>query len=68
MMAEFTGELVFLALNDSEIWIHGEKTISARTRLFIVEGVRGGESVYKGINDICIDDFSVMAKECGCKL
>ena len=46
-------------------WQKFEKTLPKTMTLFVVEGTRGGESDLHTINDICIDDFSVVDKDCG---
>ena len=46
-------------------WQKFEKTLPKTMTLFVVEGTRGGETELHTINDICIDDFSVIDKACG---
>ena len=45
-------------------WEKQELTLSGKMTLFVVEAERGGTNDFEGINDICVDDFTVTSPGC----
>ena len=49
-------------------WQTQEVTLGASQTVFVVEGVRGGDSMGQPYGDICIDDFEVRLYSCSGKV
>ena len=48
-------------------WRNAHVTFSQHITLFVLQGVRGGKTIYHGLNDLCVDDFFLQSGDCAGK-